>query len=89
MEENIKEKEPPNIWKIAGYNLLALVGYTLVCRFIDGGMILDAFILAIHVVACIITSIAVKKWEWLLSAFVVLAIGFSTCATLLTLPNMH
>lgn len=76
-------------WKVVGYNMLALVIYTMICRFIDGGMFLDAFFIAVHFLASIITSIVVKRWEWVLSAFLVVAIGFSSCVTLLTLGNIQ
>jgi hypothetical protein len=88
-EEKIEEKKSSDRWKIVGYNILALVVYTLLFRLVDGGIILDCLVVGIHVLTCIILAIAVKKWEWVLSAFLVLAIGFSTCVTLLDLPNMH
>lgn len=89
MEENNEEKKVSSRWKIVGYNLGALFIYTLICRFIDGGIILDAFLIGIHFTAGIIASIIVRKWEWLLSAFLILAIGFSTCVSFLDMPNMH
>jgi hypothetical protein len=89
MEENNEEKKTSSRWKIVGYNLGALFIYTLISRFTDGGIFLDAFFIAIHFMASIITSIIVRKWEWVLSAFLVLAIGFSTCVSLLDTPNMH
>ena len=90
IEDNLpQEKKVPSKWNVVGYNLVALVIYTVICRFIDGGMFLDAFILAFHFFACIITAIILKKWEWVLSAFVVIAIGFSTCVAFLSINNMH
>ncbi|HTI57783.1 hypothetical protein [Mucilaginibacter sp.] len=87
--EKNDEIKASNRWKVVGYNMLALVGYTMICRFIDGGMFLDAFFIAVHFMASIVTSIVAKRWEWVLSAFLVLAIGFSSCVTLLDLGNMH
>ena len=88
MEENNQEKKAPR-WKIVGINLAILLGYTVLCRFTDGGIILDAFLIGIHFTAAIISSIIVKRWEWVLSAFLVLAIGFSTCVSFLDMANMH
>jgi hypothetical protein len=85
-EEEHKAKKR---WKVVGYNTLALVIYTLLFKLIEGGVFLDCFVVGIHFLACLIISIGIKKWEWLLSAFIVLAIGFSTCVTYLTMPNMH
>lgn len=88
-DEKTEEKKSSDRWKIIGYNILALVTYTLLCRSVDGGIMIDCFLVGIHVLACIIVAIGVRKWEWVLSAFLVLAIGFSSCVTFLTLPNMH
>ena len=69
---------------IVGYNLLALVAYTVFCAIIkDAGPFLDAVLLAIHVLVCLITGIATRKWAWALSALVVLLIGVSTCVGVL------
>lgn len=70
--------------KIVGYNILALIIYTLLCRLgsTDGGGILDAFLIAIHVFVCIIMAIGSRSWVWLLSGILVLVIGFSTCVGL-------
>jgi hypothetical protein len=89
MEENKEEKAVSARWKTVGINLVILFGYTLICRFIDGGIIIDAFFIAIHFFASLITSLIMKRWEWALSAFLVLAIGFSTCVSFLSMPNMH
>jgi len=91
MEEESKSEEnkSQNRWKVVGYNVLALVIYTCLLRFVDGGIFIDCFLVGMHVLACLICLIAIKKWEWLLSAFLVLAIGFSTCVTFLNLGNMH
>ncbi|SDP75119.1 hypothetical protein SAMN05428975_2506 [Mucilaginibacter sp. OK268] len=77
--------------KIVGYNLLALIVYTLLSRFAatDGGAIFDMFFVAIHVFVCIIMAIVARSWVWLLSGILVLVIGFSTCVSLLSLGNMH
>jgi hypothetical protein len=88
-EDSKEEKKETSRWKAVGINLAVLVAYTLICKFTDGGVFLDAFFIAIHFTAAIITSIVVKKWEWVLSAFLVLAIGFSTCVSFLDMPNMH
>jgi hypothetical protein len=89
MEEVRQEPKPGNRWKIVGINIAVLVFYTVLCRLIDGGIIIDALLIAIHFFAGVITSIAVRRWEWILSAFLVLVIGFSTCVNFLDMPNMH
>ena len=77
--------------KIVGYNLLALIIYTILCKLIPdlGGLLLAAFLIAIHVFVCIIMTIVRKDWLWILSAFLVLVIGFSTCVALGNIGNMH
>jgi hypothetical protein len=67
--------------KIVGINLLIMVIYTVSCKFTPdlGGMLIDAFLIVIHVVVCVIMAISSKNWVWLISAFLILAIGFSTC----------
>lgn len=89
MEEVNQEPKPENRWKTVGINIAGLVVYTLACRLTDGGVIIDAFLITIHFFVAIIMSIAVRRWEWLLSAFLVLVIGFSTCANFLDMANMH
>lgn len=80
MEEDKKKNQ--RRWLVVGLNILGLLCYTLIFRFLDGGIILDCFIIAMHFFACLIAAAALeKKWEWLLSAFLVVAIGFSTCVT--------
>jgi len=78
------EKKNGNSFAIVGYNMLALVLYTLFTRIAgDAGFILDAFLLVIHFVACVILSIVagggMKTGMWLLSAVLVLIIGISSC----------
>ena len=89
IEDNNPKSKSETRWKVIGINLGILFIYTLLCRFIDGGIILDAFFIAIHFVVGVIAAIIVKKWEWALSAFLVLAIGFSTCVSFLSMGNMH
>ena len=73
---------------IVGYNMLALMIYTLALKFIKGdlgGYFADALFLVVHVLACIILAIAEKGqkvWMWLLSAVLVLVIGVSTCVVI-------
>src|SRR5580698_2770565 len=66
---------------IVGYNILALALYTVIFNLAskEGGIIFDPFILFFHVIFCLGMAIGRKSWMWLLSAVLVLAIGFSTC----------
>ncbi len=74
------ETKPPAGMYIVGYNLLGLAAYTALFGFASGGgFILDAVVLFVHVVICIILALANRSWIWLLSGLLVLAIGFSTC----------
>lgn len=76
---------PPKDMTIVGYNLLAFVGYTLVLRLAgNDGLIFEGIILVIHVFVSIILAIAYRSWFWLLSGVMVLIIGVSTCAYLLS-----
>jgi hypothetical protein len=74
------EAKPMTGMRLVGINLAVLAGYTIICALLGGGgLILDAFIIAIHVVLSVGSSIIFRKWAWLLSGLVVLVIGFSTC----------
>ncbi len=83
--ESVIQNKPMNGMTIVGINLAVLAVYTLLLKLTaaDGGFILDAFLLVLHVLTCIIMSIIKKSGSWLLSAFLVLAIGFSTCVYIL------
>jgi len=95
MEENInnqqpeqnqlaRENKPISGMTIVAINLIILAVYTILFKLAgDGGFVLDALILVLHVTTCIIMSIVKKSGFWLLSAFLVLAIGFSTCVYVL------
>ena len=77
--------------KVVGINILILAIYTVLCSLdtSGGGFILDALLILIHVVVCIIMALAKRSWLWLLSAALVLAIGFSTCISFGSLGSMH
>jgi hypothetical protein len=59
----------------------------------ESGIILSAFFIALHVIACFLVSficLFVRRWKgfsgiWLLSGLLVLSIGFSTCLGLFTI----
>jgi len=76
---------PPKDMTVVGYNLLVFVGYTLILRLArEAGFILEGVILAIHVLVCVTMAISYRSWFWLLSGVMVLIIGVSTCAYLLS-----
>jgi hypothetical protein len=81
-ENNVKPS--PNM-NIVVYNLLGLAFYTILFKLLanQGGLFFDAFVLAGHVLVCIILAIAEKSWLWVLSGVLVLVIGFSTCTMLI------
>jgi hypothetical protein len=84
------KSKKPSAMKIVGYNLLALVVYTIICEITakDGGFILDMFFIGIQVFIGIILAIVNRSWVWLLSALMVLIIGFSTCVGMLGLNGL-
>ena len=78
------ETKPTGNMAVVAYNLLALVGYTILFKLAaeEGGFILDAFVIFIHVIFCLVMSIVNRNWLWILSGILVLVIGFSTCVML-------
>jgi len=84
--EETEEKRLIRNFKIVGFNLLVLVGYTILCGFIRSvaALYLDALLLAVHAFFCFMVTVFKQKWIWLLSAFVVLLIGSSTCIGILS-----
>lgn len=83
----------PEIKKVAGYNLLILLIYSIIIRALFGNdhddygiLLVSAFVIAIHTLAniifCIVNYSTGKKVlgkAFLLSTGIVLLIGFSTC----------
>ena len=87
-QKPVNEVKPnPGMTSVA-LNLLALAFYTIIFKFVDGGIIFDAFIIFFHVIFCIGMAIGKKSWMWVLSGVLVLAIGFSTCVMLGNTLNM-
>jgi len=70
-------------FKIVGINLGVLAIYTILSRFSDGGGVLDAGFLLLHVLFCFLFALANKSWMWFLSGLLVLLIGVSTCVNFL------
>jgi hypothetical protein len=72
---------------IVGYNMIALAAYTIIFGLAakQGGVIFDALFIFAHVLVGIVLAIAYRSWMWLLSALMVLIIGFSTCAGMLSI----
>ena len=84
--EAIDEKQKPEQDQkiiIIGINLAVLAAYTIYNSFHrdhDGYIVIgEAFLIAIQIIICLITAIFVCRKEFLLSALVVLLIGFSSC----------
>mgnify|MGYP001551860969 FL=1 len=68
---------------IVGINVGALLIYSLSLRLDrSNGIVLDAFLITFQFIACLIAVFAdsVRWGGWLLSAFLVIIIGLSTCA---------
>ena len=81
-EENKGSPKKYNAY-IIGINIGVLALYTIISKAIDGGLIIDAFFIAVQFFGCVIMGIAVRKWVWVLTAFLILLIGFSTCVNFL------
>jgi hypothetical protein len=69
---------------IIGINMLILIIYTIALRVNHNeyDFIGDAMLIAMHVVLCLIISIFTNTKAFLLSAGLVLVIGFATCLVL-------
>jgi glucan phosphoethanolaminetransferase (alkaline phosphatase superfamily) len=79
--EEVEKKQTKTQEIIIGVNLLILIVYTIYLR-VDSNnynFIADAFFIAIHVVLCLVIAIFIKPRAFLLSAGLVLLIGFATC----------
>jgi len=67
---------------ILAINIIIMVTYTLYTRYEMQGelnIILNAFLVGIHFITCLVLAIFVFRREFLLSALFVLLVGFSTC----------
>jgi hypothetical protein len=80
-ENNYKPKDYNGY--IIGINIGVLAVYTILSKMIEGGVIIDAFLIAGQFFICLIMGIVVRKWVWVLTAFLILLIGFSTCVSFL------
>ncbi|SDD92371.1 hypothetical protein SAMN05216464_10353 [Mucilaginibacter pineti] len=87
MKEDEKDKTPQMI--IAGTNLLVLIAYTIYFHTQKDELIIigEAFLIVIQIIICLVTAIFVYRKEFLLSAALVLLIGFSTCWVVFTQYN--
>ncbi|MCC8427026.1 hypothetical protein [Mucilaginibacter sp. UR6-11] len=86
MTEQLNNNEPSQTTRamhIVGINLGLLVAYFLLSRFTDGGILLYAMLIFVHVVTCIFTALVKRNWAWFFSCLLVLLIGFSTCVNFL------
>lgn len=88
MEENpTPPKERNNSTsKIVGFNMLAMVIYTIICRFAqEAGPVIDMFLIGIHFLICLFALMTKNKSAWALSAALVLLLGCSSCVGVWTL----
>ncbi|MFD0750142.1 hypothetical protein ACFQZS_08320 [Mucilaginibacter calamicampi] len=79
-QEEAPKKQYSQI-KIVGINLLVLAVYGILSKVAPHGegWTYYAFLIAIHFLFCICAAIYNRNWMWVLSALLVLVIGFSTC----------
>jgi hypothetical protein len=67
---------------IVAINLAILVAYTIYFKTSSKDsltIILEAIAIGLHVITCLLLAIVVYRKEFLLSALVILLIGFSSC----------
>jgi len=66
---------------IAGINITILIGYTVWIRAIEGNnnALALGLLIIFHIILCIIISPFIYSKGFLLSALLVLLVGFSTC----------
>jgi len=76
--------------KIVGLNLAVFAFYTVICLSTgaDGG-IFALCLAGFHAVICVIVAIVMQRWVWVLSALMLLVIGFATCVGTFSLGSMH
>jgi lysylphosphatidylglycerol synthetase-like protein (DUF2156 family) len=92
MEENLNQKNSPDKKnkieaRILGVNLLVLAAYSVLAKLSGRGLdgsITDAVFIAFHLCACLIIAAVKQSWSWVLSGLLVLAIGFATCAEIVS-----
>ena len=78
----MEKKRSPEKIIIVAINLAILVAYTIYFKTSSKDsltIILEAIAIGIHVITCILLAIVVYRKELLLSALVILLIGFSSC----------
>jgi len=59
-----------------------MIAYTLYTRYEEPGelnILVNAFFIAVHIVVCLILAIFIFRKELILSALLILLVGFSTC----------
>jgi len=83
MTEENREKAKNYSAYIIGINIGVLALYTIISKAINGGLIIDAFFIAVQFFCCVIIGLSTRKWVWALTAFLILLIGFSTCVNFL------
>jgi hypothetical protein len=88
MGEPQKNNSNPNTKMIiVGINLLVLIAYTIYLRVFNNEeliILVEAIFITFQVAFCLIMAIFVYRKELLLSALVVLLIGFSSCWVVFT-----
>jgi len=78
----IKQPKKDKTMLIVGINVIIMIMYTLLMRFSAENtedIIVLAFLLAVHIILCLIISPFIYSKGFLLSALTILLIGFSTC----------
>ncbi|MEO6632451.1 MAG: hypothetical protein ABIN13_12030 [Mucilaginibacter sp.] len=78
----MEENTPNTKIIVVAINLVILAGYTVYFRTSSQdslNIIVEAFAIGFHVIGCLLIAIFIYRKEFLLSALVVLLIGFSSC----------
>jgi hypothetical protein len=69
-------------WMVVAINLAIMVAYTIYNKTLDMGadaVLGVAMLIGLHVGLCLLSAIFIFRKEFLLSAAMVLVVGFSTC----------
>jgi len=77
----INKEQLPTVL-IIGINMIVFLAYTLWVRSgrdNEFGFIAEAFFMAIHIILCMVAAIIGYRKQFLISALVILLVGFSTC----------
>ncbi|RYD86203.1 MAG: hypothetical protein EOP54_30710 [Sphingobacteriales bacterium] len=80
-----QQKKPVNGMKVVGLNIGIYAAYCVIMALATGSVLGAYPFLIVHFILCIVLCIALKHLSWLLSAGILLVLGFSTCVAALAM----